>query len=711
MSEGTIATPATDEAATLGVRSLALPGKDRNSQSVHSQSSPVPRIWVARMLRAGGAVIVVSTVLAVVTDLSTRGPVRVYSLGSDCIALAIGVVAFAFAGWLSSRRWRPLLLSAYGLMILNYAISAVASGDLVSLLYPTILLAVGIGALTPWETGWQLAFSAFSLSIWAGVSRLLPQSGLHLADAWVTVVTALGLGQSSVFIRQQFATDSLAAKDKLNESQTRLRKILNVSPDTVSIIRERDLLVCEVFGARPIAGNTRENMVGKRLTDSELYTDHRKLPEVLQTLARDREFHDVEMDYRTDQGQVVRSLMSAAQVQMDGESYIVTFARDITELKNAQSRAAESQAALGRIFEASTDGMTLTDFSSGEVIEVNGEFTRMTGYSRAETIGRNVRSLNLWSDRARRTEFNDLLRTTNEARNIQDLVRTKGGDLVPCLMSGTILEFTGRVCCLAVSRDITALKRTQDQLVATREVALAASKAKSEFLSSMSHEIRTPMNAILGMAELLEETQLTLDQRKYLEVIKHNGDALLILINDILDLAKVESGRLLLERVAFDFEEMMDQTIETLASRAHEKGLELIAHILPEVPLNLMGDPLRLRQVLINLLGNAIKFTATGQVILTVKTMHGSQDRGELHFTVADTGIGIAQDKLGDIFANFTQADSSTTRRFGGSGLGLAIVKRLVDLLSGRVWVRKRIGARNRISLYRKVWRSRDSPS
>jgi two-component system, sensor histidine kinase and response regulator len=244
----------------------------------------------------------------------------------------------------------------------------------------------------------------------------------------------------------------------------------------------------------------------------------------------------------------------------------------------------------------------------------------------------------------------------------------------------------------SLEANIKELQATQRQLIDAREQALAASLAKTEFLSSMSHEIRTPMNAILGMAELLEESQPTPAQRKYLEVMSHNGDALLILINDILDLAKVESGRLLLEHVEFDFEEMLDQTVETLAARAAGKGLELVSHILPDVPLNLIGDPLRLRQVLINLLGNAIKFTTAGQVVLTVERVTGSNHPGELHFSVTDSGIGIAQDKLGEIFANFTQADSSTTRRYGGSGLGLAIVKRLVELMEGKVWVESELG-------------------
>ena len=237
------------------------------------------------------------------------------------------------------------------------------------------------------------------------------------------------------------------------------------------------------------------------------------------------------------------------------------------------------------------------------------------------------------------------------------------------------------------------LRERERELVTANEVALEASRAKSEFLSSMSHEIRTPMNAILGMAQLLEETTLNPDQKKYLEIMTNSGDALLELINGILDLARIESGRLSLEQVGFDLESLVDQTVETLSVRAHQKGLEMLVHVMPDVPLMLLGDHLRVRQVLLNLIGNSIKFTESGQVLLTVERDCEFAVPGHLHFSVADTGIGIATDKLEDVFSSFTQADSSTTRQYGGSGLGLAIVRRLVGLMGGRIWVESELGS------------------
>ena len=360
------------------------------------------------------------------------------------------------------------------------------------------------------------------------------------------------------------------------------------------------------------------------------------------------------------------------------------------EQKKSDQRLRDQQFYTRSLIESNIDALMTTD-PAGIITDVNKQMEALTGCTRDELIGAPFKSYFTDPERAEA----GIKRVLSEKSLTDYELTARARDGKQTIVSYNATTFYDRNRTLqgvfAAARDVTEGKRVEMELKQAKGAAESASRTKSDFLASMSHEIRTPMNAIMGIADLLAKTTLTSEQDKYVQIFRRAGDNLLNLINDILDLSKVEASQLELEQTGFFLDEQIEIVMEMVEPKAKEKSLLLSLDFADNVPRQLIGDPTRLRQVLLNLLGNAIKFTQKGEVSLWITLDSNHSIPASLKFTVSDSGIGIATEKLGQVFERFTQADTSTTRRFGGSGLGLTISKRLVELMGGRIWAESEV--------------------
>jgi PAS domain S-box-containing protein len=370
---------------------------------------------------------------------------------------------------------------------------------------------------------------------------------------------------------------------------------------------------------------------------------------------------------------------------------------DVTERVTAEQGLRQSEEVFRMLSATAPVGIFCTD-EYGTPTYVNQRLTELTGIT-SEQSKSNRWAESIHPDDRERTVrlWNDAVLEGDELVDQHRVIRPDGDVIWVAVRARWARTPEGkRLSFVGIVEDVTGLKAAHEHMKLAKEAAEAASRAKGEFLANMSHEIRTPLNGIIGMTELTLETDLTPDQREYLDTVKFSADSLLTVINDILDFSKIEAGKLEMEAVDFDLGECLGAVIRTLWLRATEKHLELGCKIAKDVPAVVCGDPTRLTQVAINLLGNAIKFTEMGRVSLEVQ-MESSHDKDLLlHFIVCDTGIGIPPEKQELIFAPFTQADTSTTRRFGGTGLGLSISMRLVQMMGGKIWLESKMGTGTR---------------
>jgi PAS domain S-box-containing protein len=373
---------------------------------------------------------------------------------------------------------------------------------------------------------------------------------------------------------------------------------------------------------------------------------------------------------------------------------VVTFV-DITERKQVESALRDSEQRFRTVFEGAEIGIAVAELDGGK-LTVNRAYQQMLGCTAEQMqdvsiFDRLTHPDDRGSDQLR---FQRMVDGECDHLRIEKRYLLRNGKLVWANVELSVLRnAAGKPqFVLKTAVDVTERKQAASELLRAKEAAEAANEAKSIFLATMSHEIRTPMNGILGMTELVLDTDLTTEQRESLGLVQLSAESLLSIINDILDFSKIEAGKLDLEAIAFDLRESLGETMKSLSFRAHQKGLELIYEVAPDVPEALLGDPGRIRQILINLVGNAIKFTERGEVLVSVREEPRETGTTCLHFAVKDTGVGIPVDKQGKIFEAFSQADGSMARKYGGTGLGLAICTKLVTMMGGTIGVESQTG-------------------
>jgi two-component system, sensor histidine kinase and response regulator len=527
----------------------------------------------------------------------------------------------------------------------------------------------------------------------------------HVVWVLLSVSLVYGMEGNPLFFLSQIQdiTERKHAEEMRRKSEESYRLLVEQSPDAVLVHRQGRIIFANRACVSLFGASGSGELLGKQMFDFVHPDDRENVRKRIREHAGD--FTNVRQNETRLiglSGKETYTEAVACSITYHGEASMQVAYRDISQRREAEKRLLESEASLAgaqRVAHLGSwrrDLIDLEDWAHNP-LRWSDEMFRILGYSVGEvevSTENFVRAIHP-DDRDRIGEgLSAAIRERRPYSADYRIILPNGTERNLHSQAEIVYdENTKRSSkMVGIVQDVTDRKRAEQELIAAKEAAEAGSRAKSEFLANMSHEIRTPLNGVMGMTDLALETDLTSEQREYLETVKVSADSLLTVINDILDFSKIESGKVDLELDDFNLRDSLEATLKTLALRADEKGVELLCEIAPSVPDVVRGDSNRLRQVVVNLIGNAIKFTDHGEVALNVHVEAEDDDDRIIHFTVSDTGIGIPAEKQKLIFEPFAQADNSTTRKYGGTGLGLTISKRLVGLMDGKMWVESEVG-------------------
>ncbi|MDP5240333.1 CHASE domain-containing protein [Uliginosibacterium sp. 31-16] len=556
---------------------------------------------------------------------------------------------------------------------------------------------------------WTAAFSARARLIENTSSRLpdLTLYGGLLLDAMLFALLLLyGRSERRILAKAQEKADAMTSE--LRASEGRFRLVVQASPGGILLVDRSGCIEMANVQAERMFGYEEGGLTGvavEALMPAELRGGHQALREsymlfpTSRAMGAGRELSGVRRD-----GSELALEIALSPVQTERGQMVLAALTDITERRAAEQHVVATRALLEGVIDSASEFSIIATTMTGLITVFNTGAQRMLGYSAEEMVGKQTPAIIHDPDELRErgevlsAESGERIEGFEVCMHAARAGRTearewryirKDGSALPVNLTVSLIHGPGgeAVGFIGIAYDISARRQTEWALAAARDHAEATSRSKSEFLSNMSHEIRTPLNAVLGMAQLLGFSKLDGEQREYLRMIEVSGKTLLGILNDILDFSKIEAGRLDLAPAPFYMQDMTDALADIMQSSTVNKDLDLSIDIDPAVPSSLLGDQLRLQQILINLLGNAIKFTQQGEVNLRVQLVEIRGDDVQLRFTVRDSGIGMSEEQIGRLFIPFSQADSSMTRRFGGSGLGLAICKRLVEMMGGQIGV------------------------